>query len=960
MELVGRGRELALVRSHSKAANRGEGRLLLIAGEIGVGKTSLARAGLQDLDIRTYLARANQTAPAPFAPLLAVLRHYLRDNPGSFAELEALLPYLARLLPELGEAIEGDRATQDEALASAFRAMSAAGPCAIILDDLQWADNATLDFMPSLAMAIRSQPILVMGVYRNDQINSNHGLLRAREDLRRAHLLEEIELGPLGAQDSERLAQAVLGRQPGPELAGLLHDRSQGVPLYLEKLCSALLRSEVLVERKGRFELRAGKEVPLPASVRAASLLRVEGLSTVARALLEAAAVVGNTFDPDLVHRLAAADGDYQELLDQRLLIESDDGALAFRHTLTREAIYAEIAWSRKRELHRRAAVLLEEGGAPKGAVADHLLAGGQLQVARKALLASAERSCQLFAHQDAIRSYEKALEIWPEGEDELTRLEVLDSLANCAELCGRTAEAILAWREVAEVRMQLGDGREYAEVQRKIANAYEIQGSWEQANMARLEAADAFAESSLPGEAASERLAVAAHLSSGGSFGAGLELVSVLLEEARAAGRADLQARGMGLQGALMAKTGDIEAGHGVAQRGLSLALDHDMTGAAAEVYQRLASVVEQSSEYEDSVEVYQEAFNYCARHEEAATGNLCLACLAVVLRQIGEWEEAERLCNTVLQAEESEEAVKTVARTVLGLIEAARGRVESARGLLSQAVTVGRFQGLASCEILGSWGLAIASAVEGDQEGANSQSWAILERWSETEDLHYAISPLRWACSYLATSGDGEGARACADALSRIASIGELEALAGLAHALGELALLDRNHEQAIHQFQQALELLLNLDIPYDQAATRLRLGTALIEAHQRPAGLKHLVESYRIARDLLSRDLMDDVTKKMQQIGEEIEKHLGSRAAYKAQHAGLTKRQMQVLGLVAEGLTNREVAEELVLSTRTVDMHVRNILDRLDCRSRTEAVKKAAEQGLLGEASSGFGSR
>ncbi len=954
MKLVGRGRELGQLRSAWEAASEGKGSLLLISGETGVGKTSLARAGLEDFEGTTYYARANQAIVVPYGPLLTVLRDYLRNDPAGFSELGAFLPYLARVLPELGDAIEGDRATQDEALASAFRAMASKVPSAIILDDLQWADHATLEFIPSLALAIRSHALLVVGIYRNDHIEFDQEILRARADLRRAHLLDEIEVDPLEAHATSKLAEAVLGEPPAPDLASHLYDLTQGIPMYVEELCSALARHDVLEAGDEGLELREGEEVPLPTSVRAAALLSAQGLSAGGRELLQIAAVCGHSFDPDLVHALSEGAGDFEELIDHRLLVEGNPGELAFNNSLTRDAIYDDIGWSMRRELHKKIASLLAERGAPQRAVADHLLAGGELETAWKALLASAERSCELLAYQDAIVTYEKALEIWPEGRDEQTRLEALDSMGRCAELSGRPAEAIRTWERIATVRKERGESGKFAEVKRKIANAYEVQGSWEQANVARLEAADDFAESGLPGEAATDRLAVASQLSSAGSFRPALELTSVLLDEARIAGRLDLEARGLGLQGMLMAKTGEVEAGWESAQKGLSLALDHDATGAAAEVYQRLASVGEQGSEYDVSVEVYREAFSYCSTHEEGTMGNLCLACLAVVLRQIGDWEEAEDLCATVLQAEEQEDSAVAVASTVLGLIEAAKGRVASAQRLLMQGVAVAKYRNLASCEILGIWGLAIASAAEGDHPEAMSHCRAIVDRWSETEDLHYAISPLRWACSLLTVAGDDEGARACADALSRIASIGKQEALAALAHALAELALLDGKVDQAIHQFQQALELLKDLDVPYDRAATKLRLGAAMIEADQREAGLDQLIQSYRMARGLDALDLMEGVTRTMEEIGEKIEEHLGSRAAHKARHAGLTKRQMEVLSLVAEGMTNREVAEELVLSTRTVDMHVGNILDRLDSRSRTEAVRKATEQGLLGEIS------
>lgn len=948
--LIGRERELARIRSAWNSAWDGKGGLLLVSGEAGVGKTRLVRVALEHPDEEGLFARAEKGATPPYGPLLSALRQYLRLDADGLSPLGPLLPYLARLLPELGEAQGGDKATQLEALLSGFDVLADAGTHAVTLDDLQWADNATIDFLPHLAERLQDKPLLVVGIYRADEIPRDHALRSARAELRRAHLLEEIALGPLDEEQTRRLARQVLGEEPGPALAETLYRRTRGVPLFVKELCGGLVGGTDLRHGDQGLEIPEGQEIPLPETVRDATLMRIRDLSEQARDLLEIAAVAGQNFDPELVQSLAESPDGFEELFDKQILVDRGPNRMGFRQSLTRDAVYGEITWSRQRKLHRAMAERLKEDEAGLRVIAEHYLAGRQLDAARETLFESAKRSCTLYAHRDAITAIEKALEIWPEGNDEELYLDALDTLASCAELSGMPQRAVRARREIAATVKAGGDLERYANVNRKLAKVYEMQGMWDQAQTARLEAAEAFAASYLPGEAATERLAVASHLHSAASYHAALTLTTALLEEAQAAERYDVLARGLGLKGALLAKTGDVERGREFAQRGLSMALDHDATAAAAEVYHRLASVGEQASNYDSAVGAYDDAFRYCEQHDVDAIGNFCLACLSVVLRYVGDWDQAEEICRQVLGSEQATDAGRAVAGAVLGLIEASRGRPDSARRLLSEASAIGRFYDAFSIEVTAAWGLAIAHNQKGHQDMVKAQCDLMLERWSETEERHYVISPLRWAATWYAERGDGAGARACADALSQIATGGKSEALAGLAHALGEVALLDQDTDYAVEQFVRALDLLNELDLPYERAETRLRLAQALIEADQRQEGIAALVRAYRTAQKLGARDLTQAAGVALESIGESVEDHLGRRAAQRIEGAGLTKRQMEVLGLVAEGLTNREIADELVLSPRTVEMHVSNILSRMDCRSRTEAVKKATDLGLL----------
>jgi DNA-binding NarL/FixJ family response regulator len=136
----------------------------------------------------------------------------------------------------------------------------------------------------------------------------------------------------------------------------------------------------------------------------------------------------------------------------------------------------------------------------------------------------------------------------------------------------------------------------------------------------------------------------------------------------------------------------------------------------------------------------------------------------------------------------------------------------------------------------------------------------------------------------------------------------------------------------------------------MPFERAQIELRAGAALGAAGERERALDHLASAYRTARGLGARPLASEVAREVSLLGESVSLRLGVRAAADADGAGLSRRELEVVRLLSGGATNREIAEQLVLSRRTVDMHVRNILRKLDCRSRVEAAKKAGELGLL----------
>jgi predicted ATPase len=229
--LIGRETELAWLEEAAGDALAGRGALVLLAGEAGVGKTRLAEEVAAASDALTLRGAASPSAALPYGPMLGALRGYLRGAPGALASCGPLQGHLALLLPELGPSVaESDRATLFEALRCALATIAAGSPAMILLDDLQWSDDATLELLGALADPLRELPILVVGAYRSDEVPRAHPLRALRNELRRARALRELALGPLDAEGTAALAGGVLGTPASPALARTSPSSSRSSP----------------------------------------------------------------------------------------------------------------------------------------------------------------------------------------------------------------------------------------------------------------------------------------------------------------------------------------------------------------------------------------------------------------------------------------------------------------------------------------------------------------------------------------------------------------------------------------------------------------------------------------------------------------------------------------------------------------------------------------------------------
>jgi DNA-binding winged helix-turn-helix (wHTH) protein len=483
---VGRDAPMEKLRAALDQALRARGRLALLVGEPGIGKTRTAEELAEVArarGARVLLGRCYEGEGAPaYWPWVQVLRSCVADG-----EREALsqdvgpgLADLARLVPELradfpdlppSEPIEGEQARFRlfDSVSRYLERLSLRQPLAIGIDDLHWADADSLLLLQFLAGSLRNRKVLLLATYRDVEVRREHPLGGLLGALAREPHCERVVLRGLTGDEVAALVEAIAGEAPSQEMAASIHDMTEGNPFFVHEIV-------LLLSEQGRLSQGDARELALalPQSVRDAVGRRLDSLSPECNELLRVAAVLGREFGTAVLERALAATGDgllepIAEALDAKILVESDSGIsrYAFAHALTRHTLYEELSVPQRVQLHRRVAQALEAAG---GESPDALLSelahhyfesapGGDVEKAVGYSVRAAERAHGLFAYDESTRHYERALEALELKlpVDEARRCELVLALAEELWAAGSRARSRAQFIRAADIARQLG-----------------------------------------------------------------------------------------------------------------------------------------------------------------------------------------------------------------------------------------------------------------------------------------------------------------------------------------------------------------------------------------------------------------------------------------------------------------------------------------------------------------------
>ena len=936
--LVGRDAVLTQMESRLTDAAAGAGRVLFVAGEAGIGKTRL-------LGSLTRHARASSFGVARAAAF-----------PGDVQSLGGLLLDLASDLVSAPEPVLGDLG---QSITTRIRAIPAdAGdahhrrrllvqdladllvtadpgiPVLILLEDLHWADELSLDVLGHLAGRITTRPVLIAGAYRSDELYPSLPLRDLRARLLAQRLAEEVRLPRLGLDQTATMTSATLGRPVPAQLVAAIHARTDGIPLHVEEFLAAIDESS-LTSRPGAAVAAAA----VPDTLSDAVLSRARRLSSLTRTVASAAAVIGRSFDFDLLTAVTDAGPDevasaLRELQEAYFVLPGADAVTSdFRHALIRDTLYADTGLPLRRRLHERVAAAAAERGYRGAFISAHFEQAGCRVPAYEYAVAAAREASAVSAHGEALELCRRAVRNLPAQLPALDRAGVFTALGDEATATDDNLAAAEAYQTAHELISAAGQVRGAAALVPRMVAVAHLLGADLDTRVGTLQRA----LDSLDAVAGAERERARLHSAMAAAY-----LVDDRLDEAvrhGERGRAESQRIGddeaalnaATTLGSVLVFAGRMDEGWRLLEEAIAEAGQTCQEAEAARGYRMVGSSASELMEYDRAERWLTEGVRYAENAELWNHRHYMASHLAHVQWATGQWDAAAQTAQGALADGRGGITTRITAQYVLGYLAMGRGDWEAASQLLAEALAAG--ERMAELQRLSPplWGLAEAARCQGDYDTALTRCERGYRASAEVMDaaclFPYLITGVR---AYLARGGV-DAAQEWSD---RVGAVLTARAIPGTLPAIGHaqgLILLARGDVPAAHQAVESARDAWRARRRFWEGTWAVRdMAVIATKARRRGEAALLLDETRALAAAAGAATLVDDA--------ERLARSFGPGRPADPWHP-LSEREYEVARLVADGLTNRQIAQRLVVSPKTISAHVTHILTKLGAGRRAE---------------------
>lgn len=991
--LIGRAAQLDALERRIALACAGHGQVALVVGEAGIGKSRLvAEARVRAVEQGFAILQGHCFEPdraLPYAPLLDLLRAFLAAHRvdeiakalgPSAAELVTLLPELADILPDAVPtptlAPEQEKRRCFQALTQFFIRVAARRPLLIMIEDLHWSDDTSLEWLLILARRVASASIFLVLTYRGDELHP--GLVHMLASLDRERMADEIRLTALNEAEVDALLRVIFDqRRPiRSDFLSALYTLTEGNPFFIEEILKSLITVGDIFYARGQWDRKPLGELNIPRTVQLAVRQRADRLHLDAKRLLTLAAVVGRRFDFDLLQRLTGHDETtllelIKSLIAAQLVVEESAETFAFRHALTREALYSGLLARERRALHGVIAEALEAVVVERGTEARDVWVA------------------DLAYHFSAAEVWHKTLEYAQQAAE---RARCLYAPRAGIEHMSRAINAARNLGEQVSPSLYRGRGQ-----------AYETLGEFERARddyEAALERAQASGERAVEcqvlldlgflwaardyvqmGAYRRRALDLARTLDDPIMLGHSLNRVGnwyLFVEQPREALRYHHEAlelfrvaddrRGQAMTYDLLGATntlgGDIPAGvahyeQAIAlfrelgdRQGLSSSLaTFSIRGASYLCFATVWPLVDAAACARDGAEALQIAQQIGWRAGEAGA----LVALASGHGPRGEFALAIECSQRALEiTQEIENAAWMIgALNMLGALALDLLALEQACAYLEQA--------LALAHELGSY-------FERNIVGYLASAYIARHDFTRAESALAAAlapdTPMEMQGQRMTWCARAELALAAGDPTLALVTVDRLIASAAhLAHSgagcVPRLWHLRGEALAALGRLDEAADALLAADQGAAQRGMRplrWRIQVSLGRLYQSQARRKQAELAFATARAIVG-DLARAIPEQDLRAGflrsalAQLPRSAPPTPRRRVRDAfdGLTGREREIAALIAQGRINREIAEMLVVGERTVETHISNILSKLGFTSRRQIASWAIEKGL-----------
>ena len=964
--LVGRVEELGILEAARKRAADGDPAVVLVGGEAGVGKTRLVAELTSRRANDGTRVLAGGCLPVgdgamPYAPIVEALRALLGEvGVAAVRELAGpSWPELARVLPALGEpqadpAGPAAQARLFELLLGLLGRLSEQAPLVLVVEDLHWADESTRDLLAFLVRNLRRERVLLVVTYRDDEPGQQR-LGPYLAELDRARPVERVELARLDQAETEAQLAGILGAAPAAGLVADVFARSEGNPFFTEQLLTVI---------------RAGS-AQLPATLRDLLRGRVQTLTEQASQVLAVVAVAGRRTSHRLLAAVAGLDDQRLDqalraaVANQLLVTTPGEDGYQVRHALLREVVDADLLPVERARLHARLAQALADrpelaDRSPALAAAElasHWEAAGEPTRSLPARVKAGLAAEAARAYPEAERHYQRAVQLWeqvtdPDRDAGLDQVELLTRTADAANAAGQVQDA-LSWLTAALDHLDpANDPMRAALLHMRLGGVRWLAGD-ESGGLADLEEAARV----VPAESSPERARVLGYhaqwLMLAGRPGDAVGQATEALAVARAAGARAEEGHALDILGSCTCDVGQLEAAVRIAEEVAN-------AEGIARAYVNLASVHANAGRLREAVEIGRRGL--AAARElglERAIGVALAANLAEVLFVLGDWEESDRVLAEALEQGSMRPSrlhgVKGLLELGRGDFDAARQRLELARRLNPSPHESARW--VTCLAELALWEgrhndaraavdhvMGVAGGVDPDEPDADicalglrveadcAEAARAARSKAGVEQARQRGEPLIAALRATAAPEDPENAWA--------------PCLAAVAEA--EWSRLEGRPDPL--RWRRAAEGWERLEHRPASAYARFRQAEAMLAAGAPRASVQPvLLAAHQTTLVLGARPLQREIELLARRGRLRLEQPVPAAAApagppSPAASLGLTRREAEVLVLVAAGRTNRQIGAELFISEKTASIHVSRILAKLGVAGRGEAAAVA----------------
>ncbi len=967
--LIGRDAQLADLGRALAAASGPRGATALIHGEAGVGKTRLVSEFAEEAHRQGWRICTGRCVDLgeriwPLAPLREIVSGLADDlDPATIDRvLGRARLVMARLVPELHDdpAVGAPAVGEDvcELAVGMFRRLADEGPLLLIVEDLHWADDTTRTLFAALARVGRLRSTLLLGTFRSDELHRRHPLRPLLAEVDRDEACHRIEVLPLDQEQTGRLVDAIGAASVDAPLIKAIHRRSAGNPFYVEELAA----------------MTAGGDTDLPVTLRDAILGRTAALDDRSLEVLGVIAAAGRATPEVVADVCTMPTADVRPVIDElcrRALLAPDGEDLRFRHELAREVFDDELLPGERAQIHAGLAISHERHRPDRlGEIARHWAAAHDAPRALAASIAAGRQALSVGAAAEAEGHLERALELWSTVDDPVD-CAGLDHPALLAETAVAAGHARHVARAIALDRSAVAelagvDAMREARVWLHLRGLHRFAQQWDEC-AAAVQRALALIPASPPTTTLVEALTDATmDLLYAGRFAEALAQAHRAVAIAEVVGEPEALIRAhYALCSATAESGGDGQASLALAEENVARCGPHTSVELTLMALNMLVHALGDLGRFEEIIPVARRGVEVGRSRGSAGPWAAFMANYWLqFLTLLGRWAEAERVAGDLddLTDDPSEEGILS---SSLGMILIRQGRLDEARPMVED--TRAMWERTAWAEDL-DW-VTMPVALFDAADGRSSEAVDLVERQLQRrgDDFMLRAALVAIGISVLAdhvtaarsgrAAGTGLDAQLLADRWLALLDGGFVPST--------KVAGVHRDRARAEHSrlsgrpdpqlWRAAVAGCVDLHFPYEEADARFHLAEALLagaagrEAKSRTEAGHELSTAHSIASALPAPPLVariEDLARRARVRLDEADAAIDDDGD-PAEDLGLTRRELEVLALLAAGRSNGQIGKELYISTKTASVHVSSILRKLGVTNRVEAAAIAARR-------------